>query len=288
MASAGSSTLDWLGLGWTRSLAAGAIGVLTVAGLAPGAAADDILVIPIGGIVRGAEGDVVGIGSVSVPSDLVGETCDVRGQTVNQISVHDGNDLLITTAGQTFVIPNFEDAGFITHEAGVTESLGSTISLQVRLGPDGLSSGGFRVSIDCQPPAPTTETTEAPDTTEPATTQPSSESTDVQPSAPDTSVPPVSTPDSTEPESTVPGDTVPGDTVPPAGPTTEAPAPTTTAAPTTEPPPAGPSADDEVSAGLPVTGSNSGLWLAAGAALIGVGVATRRLARAGSEDPTGN
>lgn len=265
--------------------------VLGVGAFAPAAsAAEDILVIPIGGIVRGTEGELVNIGSVTVPADLVGATCQVQGQTRNQISVHNGNDLLITTGGQTFVVPDFEDAGFITHDAGTTEPLGPTVQLQIRLGPDGVSSGGFRVSIDCSPaPPPTTASTTAPEpsTTAPAATdttstepvEPTSAETTAPTSVPEPSGPEVSTA-STEVQSTEPAPTSsPSTTNPPAttAPATSAP---TATAPTAEPPPAGPTAiDDDVSAGLPATGSSTGTIVGAGLALIGAGLATRRFSR---------
>ncbi len=248
-------------LGWGALLS-----VIAVLGFAPRAGADDILVLPVSGIVRGAEGDVITVGSVAVSPDLVGRTCDVRGQSVNQISVHPGNDLLITTAGQTFVIPDFEDAGFITHEAGVTESVGDTITLQIRLGPDGRSSGGFRVSIDCSSePEPTTTSTEpattapptsASSTTEPATTEPTTPSTDVAATEPTTTVATTAAPTTAAPTTTV----------------------ATTAAPTTETPPAGPTATD-VQPALPVTGSPTTWILGAGLAMVGAGLAFRRFDR---------
>lgn len=257
---------------------AGAAAALAIGVHAPGAAAaDDLIVIPVSGIIRGVEGDVITVGSVDVPADLVGATCDVRGQTVNQISVHDGNDLLITTGGQTFEIPNFEDAGFITHEAGVTEALGATIVLQVRLGPDGASSGGFRVSIDCQPEPETTTTlptTTVPDTTSGPPTTELTGSTEVEATEPPTT-PPTTAPSETEP----PAEPSVTEAPPVATSTTAAP---TTAAPTTETPPAGPTVQGGGPAGLPVTGSNTGLLVGAGAALIGVGLASRRIARAGA------
>jgi LPXTG-motif cell wall-anchored protein len=267
---------------------------LGVGAFAPAAsAAEDILVIPIGGTVRGTEGELVNIGSVAVPADLVGATCRVQGQTRNQISVHNGNDLLITTGGQTFVVPDFEDAGFITHEAGKTEPLGPTVQLQVRLGPDGLSSGGFRVSIDCSPTPPATTvstTTPEPSTTAPATTDtttpgPPGTETAAPTSMPEPSGPEVTTA-STEVQSTEPAPTSSPSTTSPsettAPPTSASPtsAPTTSA-PTSEPPPAGPTAfdDDNVGADLPATGSSTGTIVGAGLALIGAGLATRRFSR---------
>lgn len=255
---------------------------------AAAAAADDLIVIPVSGFARGEEGDVITIATVDVPADLVGATCQITGLTVNQVSVHEGNDLLINTNGQTFVVPNFEDAGFIEHEAGEVASIGTTIQLQIRFGPDGVSSGGFRVRVECDPENFTTTTTETP--SEPSTTETPVED---PPAGPTTEAPATTVPSTDAPETTVTPETTesPDTSVaanpptteeePPAGPTTEAPATTTTAAPTTaaptsEEPPAGPGADDD--AALPVTGSSTGLILGFGAVFVAAGVLLRRFA----------
>ncbi len=261
---------------------------------AAAAAADDLIVIPVSGFARGEEGDIITIATVDVPADLVGATCQITGLTVNQVSVHEGNDLLINTNGQTFVVPNFEDAGFIEHEAGEVASVGTTIQLQLRFGPDGVSSGGFRVRVECDPENFTTTTTETP--SEPSTTETTVEDPPAGPTieAPATTVPSTDAPETTAtpetsdaPETTESPDTSVAanprttEEEPPAGPTTEAPATTTTAAPTTaaptsEEPPAGPGADDD--AALPVTGSSTGLILGFGAVFVAAGVLLRRFA----------
>lgn len=266
----------------------------TLAGLAallvvPAAAgADDLIVIPVTGFASGAEGETVRVASVAVPAELVGATCQITGSTVNQVSVHDGNDLLISTNGQTFVVPNFEDAGFIVHEAGETASVGASIDVAIRFGPDGVSSGGFRVSVDCDAEEPPITTT-APPTTAPSTTAPST--TAAPTTAVPTTAPPSTDVDANPPTTaaattTAPTTAAPTTTVveeePPAGPTTAA--PTTAAPPTTvaatqpppEEPPAGPSTEGEGS--LPVTGSSTSLFLGVGAGFIAVGASMRRFA----------
>ena len=250
------------------------------------AGADDLLVIPIRQVTGGSEGAVLSVGSVAVPPDLVGQTCQIIGRTRNQISVHPGNDLLIVTAGQTFIVPDFEDVGFVVHEAGEVESLGATIDLQIRFGPDGRSSGGFSVSVDCEPDVTTTAPPESTTTTSPVTTEPPT-------TASVTTTTPVTAPPSTAPPATgptTPGPTLPGPTTastdvetnPPTGPTETTPTsptdtPESTTAPTSAPPPAGPTAVSD-NAALPVTGSQTGLLLGIGATLIAFGFLTRRLA----------
>lgn len=186
-------------------------------------AADDdatsVLVIPVDTIMYGAEGDLLLIADVEVPADLVGLECSVIGATVNQHSVHIGNDLLIVAGDQTLTIPNYEDEGDIVHDAGEIQRLPAVIQVVVELGPDAVTSGGFKVSItDCDVPAPT-----------PPTTAPT----------PSTTVPETSTPESSVPESSVPETTAPETTAP------EATTPETTAPPTTAPEPSGPTITPE-------------------------------------------
>ncbi len=274
------------------------VALLTLPASAVGAA-DDLIVIPVTGFASGNEGESVTIATVDVAADIVGATCQITGSTVNQQSVHEGNDLLIMTGGRTFVVPNFEDAGFIMHEAGEVASIGPTIEVQIRFGPDGVSSGGFRIRVDCdsieQPPTTpvATTTVEGPTTTEPSTTEPSTTepsttepaTTEVPPAGPTTEAPGTTTAPTTAPPSTAVEANPPTTAEePPAGPTTEAPATTTTpttaapttAAPTTETPPAGPSAEGEDS--LPVTGSSTALLLGLGLVSIGAGTVLRRFA----------
>lgn len=266
---------------------------------AAAAAADDLIVIPVSGFARGDEGDVVSIATVNVPAETIGATCQITGRTVNQVSVHEGNDLLIITNGQTFVVPNFEDAGFIEHEAGEITSVGATIELQIRFGPDAVSSGGFRVSVECDPSNFTTTTVQAPTTTvpdvtttvpdvttteAPTTTDPSDEE---PPAGPTTEPPTTESSTTTEaPDPTVPGTEATSTSVspstptteePPAGPTTELTTSTTatpTTAPTTQPPRISEDPD------LPVTGSSTGLIVGFGTILLAAGVVMRRYASA--------
>lgn len=277
-------------LRWTVATAMVAFLMLPAAA----SAAEDLIVIPVSGFARGEEGDLVTIATVDVPAETVGATCQITGRTVNQVSVHDGNDLLIITNGQTFVVPDFEDAGFIEHEAGEVASVGSTIELQIRFGPDGLSSGGFRVTVECDPENFTTTTVPAPPSTE-APPEPPTTAGEEPPSGPTTEAPSTTAvPTTAVPTTGLPSTALPSTSVdanppttaeePPAGPTTEAPATTsttvtpTTVTPTTETPPAGPQADDD--AALPVTGSSTDLILGFGAVFIAAGVILRRFASA--------
>lgn len=269
------------------------------------AAADDLIVIPVSGFARGDEGDVVSIATVDVPAETIGATCQITGRTVNQVSVHEGNDLLIITNGLTFVVPNFEDAGFIEHEAGEVASVGATIELQIRFGPDAVSSGGFRVSVECDPSNFTTTTVQAPTTTipdvttteAPTTTDPSDEEPPAGPTTegpePTTTEPTTTEPTTTEgpttteaPDPTVPGTEATSTSVspstptteePPAGPTTEL-TTSTTATPTTAPTTQPPSISEDPD--LPVTGSSTWLIVGFGTVMLAAGFVLRRFANA--------
>jgi hypothetical protein len=234
---------------WTRTFVAVATTVIPLGLAAPALAqaAPSPLVqvadIAIDSINTGNEGDVVLITTVAVPSESVGRTCEVVGETDNQESVHPGNDLLIVSGGQTLVVPDFEDAGYIIHRTIDIEAVGDTIEVYIRFGPDGVSSGGFRVYIDCTIPQPG-EFIPVPSTVAPP----------VPPAAP-TTVPtaPTTVPVVAPAPTSVPvTDTT---AAPPAGPIAPAPAP----------PPAGPS--------LPVTGASTALIALIGAFLLATGIA---------------
>ncbi|MFT7601021.1 MAG: hypothetical protein ACI8TP_003971 [Acidimicrobiales bacterium] len=205
---------------WSRLL--GGVTVLLLGISAPGAAVE-LVTIPIDGIVTGNEGESVLVAAVDVPSTFVGLTCQITGETDNQESVHINNDLLIVTGGQTIVIPNFEDEGFVVHNGSSIEAISETIEVFVRFGPDGVSSGGFKVDVNCDIEQPPTTGTTPPTTADPTTVTPTSEA--LPPSGP-TVV-----------------DSIPSTTTPPV---TDVPT-------TTAPPPLPPGTEPE----LPVTGSST-------------------------------
>jgi hypothetical protein len=206
-----------------------------------------VLDIPVDEILTGNPGDLVSVATVVVPTELVGQTCTIAGETENQESVHPDNDLIIVIGEHSFVIPNFEDTDFIVHEAGEVDEVAPTIGVLVRLGPDGVSSGGFRLSIECE--------VDRPPTTEPTTTLP---------------------------EQPAPTKPTVDDMPPPSGPTVPASTSTTTEGstmpvPSSAPPPAGP---DTQTPSLPVTGSSATIVIAlAGAFLFAAGIATRDVAK---------
>lgn len=222
------------------ALIGGAAAALTLGLAAPaGAQAELLLEIPIDGVTYGEEGDRILVASANVPSNFVGETCLVTGDADNQESVHPGNNLEIVAGDQVLVVPDVESEADLATHFGEFGEITPTIEVYIVLGVDGVSSGGFSVSVDCSvmPPEESTTTTEAPPTTEAPTT------TEAPPEGPEVTSP-------AEPTTT---------TAPPA-----------TVAPTTAPPPAGPEAT------LPITGSSAGILAAVGSGLLGLGLVARQ------------
>ncbi len=130
---------------------------------APGAA-QTLPDIMVDQVVRGAPGSVHLVATEAVDPDEVGSACDVVVTGGNNQSVHPDTDLLINSGTDQVIAPNVEaDADGVIDTEG-TLVLGDTIEVFVRLGADGVFSGGFTISISCQAP-PVTTTTAAPPTT---------------------------------------------------------------------------------------------------------------------------
>jgi hypothetical protein len=142
---------------------------------------------------------------VDVDPGMVGWLCTGTARTENNASEHDDNDFILTSGSSSAEILNWEAvAGAMVSMSG-TLVLGESITVDLRMGPDRVSSGGVGIVLTCSPPPPpeTTTTTSTTTTTTPETTT--------------TTAPPETT------------------TTTPAPTTTQAPAATTT----TEPPPQG-------------------------------------------------
>ena len=135
-----------------------------------GVGAQDIS-ISIDGVVRGVEGEVVPLVDQAVAAEFVGDTCDGTVSTGNNASTHPNNDLLITTGGQTFTIPDVEAGANDVSVASGSIVLGENIVLELRLGPDAVGSGGLVLTFDCAdtavipPTEPEPPTPEEPDFT---------------------------------------------------------------------------------------------------------------------------
>ena len=199
--------------------------------LASPAAAD--ISIEFDNLISGPVGTVRTVAEDTVPPELVGDTCRISVIAENQASVHPGNDLIVSTGDSQAVFVGVEDEA----NGGTTETyevvVGPTIVVQLRFGPDELSSLGFELSFDCTPNPNTglqtgTSTTVPPTTVTPTTSI--STSTTVT-TAPPAIEPPTTAPPATDPPATASPATEPPTTAPPTsaiqqGPTTTGPPPT--------------------------------------------------------------
>lgn len=132
------------------------------------------LEIPVDTVVRGDEGDVVELVTVPVEADEVGMVCDITVVGENNPSLHPNSDLIITSNGASFEVPDVEAEVEGTTRGGVEGVvLGEQVMVEVRLGQDGVFSGGMVLTSECAPPevapteATTTTTTVATTTTAP-------------------------------------------------------------------------------------------------------------------------
>ncbi len=146
------------------SIALAVAGLLLLAG--PVLAQSNTIEIEIAGINRGDEGDILRVASVDVDPGMVGWRCTGTAQTENNASEHPDNDFILTSGSSSTEILDWEAAaGEITNTSG-TLVLGESITVDLRLGPRGVSSGGVRIVLTCSPPPPPeTTTTTAGETT---------------------------------------------------------------------------------------------------------------------------
>lgn len=105
-------------------------------------------------VIEGTPGSTVEIGSAEVPADLVGRTCEITVEVVNQESIHGGNKLIVASDGSTVEVEGIEDqAGSTTTVAG-TITLGSSLTVSVFLAVDDISSLGSSLTVTCKPLPP--------------------------------------------------------------------------------------------------------------------------------------
>ena len=147
------------------SMAFAVVGVLLLA--VPALAQSNSILIELTGINRGDEGEIFRVASVDVDPGMFGWLCTATAQTGNNASEHDDNDFILTSGSSSAEILNWEAvAGAIVSMSG-TLVLGESIIVDLRMGPDRVSSGGVRIVLTCSPPPPpeTTTTTSATTTT---------------------------------------------------------------------------------------------------------------------------
>ena len=236
----------------TRKLIlAGTIGAATLLGTGAVASAqvvENIISIPVDSVLRAASGSVTNVASAQVPSEFRGADCIAEVEVDNQESEHEGNDLIVASGGTSGVVEDFETEAFGVRTVEIPLTLGATVDVSLRMGPDEISSGGVFITVDCtQPVPPTTE--------------------------PETTVPPA-----TQPPVTVPPENGPGTTVPDSAPTTTIVSALPPGGGAATPPAAGqPTAPTSA---LPATGPSGTAWAAIAAlALLGTGLGLSRLSR---------
>ncbi len=136
----------------------------------------DTIEILVDGIVRGDEGEVIHLLTVTVPEGMVGRACTGSAESQNNESQHIDNDFILSSGATTAEIPNWEAVPLATTAMSGTLVLGPTVNVDLRLGPSEVSSGGVLIILSCAPPAPpeTTTTTAPP----PPTTGPPPPTTD--------------------------------------------------------------------------------------------------------------
>ena len=193
--------------------------VLLVAPVA-GGQEDVAIEIPLDTIVRGDPGSEHLLGSAEVPAELQGVTCPVAAIAENQSSVHPGNDLLVATDGDSIVLPNVERGPGVTTVAEDQLTFGSTLTVTLILGEDGVFSAGMVVRF-CDIPVTTTTTTKETTTTTEATTTTTDATTTTTTSIPSTTT----TVETTTTVTVLPSTTV---TTPPESTTTVTAAPEST------------------------------------------------------------
>jgi len=166
------------------------LAVLLIAIPAMAQTGTDTIEIFIDGFVEGTPGEVIHLETVIVPEGMVGRTCTGTARTENNASEHRNNDFILTSGSSSTEILDWEAvAGENTNMSG-TLVLGESITVDLRLGDSGVSSGGVLIILTCAAPEPpeTTPTTAPP----PPTTAPPPPTT--------TPPPPTTTPtDTTEP-----------------------------------------------------------------------------------------
>jgi hypothetical protein len=122
--------------------------------LAAPAGAQTVPQVVLSETIRDAPGSVHLAATLTVDPALVGGTCEVEVIGENNQSVHPNSDVLIASGNEVIAADVERAAGSVTTPAGTLE-LDDTITVRVRLGSDGVFSGGLlSVNFACTPPPP--------------------------------------------------------------------------------------------------------------------------------------
>ena len=119
--------------------------------VAPAAAQDGtVITVPVDTVVRGAPGSEHLVATVAVAAEDVGRQLAAwRLRASTRRPVHPNSDLLVRSGGGEVALLDVEREANVRTEATGTLTLGTDVSVFVRLGPDGLFSGGLVLTIDC-------------------------------------------------------------------------------------------------------------------------------------------
>ena len=125
----------------------------------PAQAAD--LSIPIdttidGGIAEGQQASLATVATV----DLEGATCDVRAVRTGGAETNAGNDLVVSSGGDSTTLVDVERQPDAVTDGGMI-TLGPTLSVTVVMGEDEQFSAAISVELDCGLPAVTSAPTTA-------------------------------------------------------------------------------------------------------------------------------
>ena len=104
-------------------------------------------------VQREPPGTVIELASfVVTPADL-GRVSNFALTTTNNESVHEDNNLVLTTGGGSVTFVDVEREGEFSDTQGPL-TLGDTLTVDLVMGEDGVSSAGFSFLVECLPPTP--------------------------------------------------------------------------------------------------------------------------------------
>ena len=143
---------------WRPLTRATLVALLVIGLVSTQASATERITIANDEILIARPGSVLDVAEVDVDPSQVGLVCTVEVISQNQASVHIGNDLLITTGGVVTVIEDVEAEPDASVDLSVDLLIGETISFQLRMGPDWVSSLGFDLALNCDDTEPVSVT----------------------------------------------------------------------------------------------------------------------------------
>jgi hypothetical protein len=87
----------------------------------------------------------------NISAENVGKECALAAIADNNSSEHQGNDLVVTSGGSTVTLFDVERENGARTDGDGLLTLGTTVTIDMVLGEDDVSSGGYRVFALCQP-----------------------------------------------------------------------------------------------------------------------------------------